>query len=95
MANVGPVQSRIATITDNEVALKIGADVDNGMQLDGILEKYGKTPEMKAEIKEIADKVEAALRAGTPLKEVLDMHFDNEEIKGHVHKHVAAVRAAR
>jgi hypothetical protein len=92
---MGKVHEKIKTITDNQMAHAIGLDVDGGMSFDQVLEKYAKTPEMKASIKETAGKVEAALRAGTPLKEVLDTHFDNEEIKGHVHKHVAHIRASK
>lgn len=94
-AKSGNVKNRIAQVTDNETALKIGEDVDNGADLHDIIEKYGTTPEMKAEIKEIAAQVEAALRKGKSIQTVLDYHFDHDEIKGHIHKQIGLVNAAR
>lgn len=92
---MGNVKERISEITDNKIALQVGEDVDKGMGFHEIVEKYGKTPEIIAEIKEIAAKIEASLKAGKPLKEVLDFHFDDEELKQHVHKHATRIRAER
>jgi len=92
---MGNVVNRISSITDHPTALKIGADVENGMQLSGILEKYGRTPKLKAEISEIAAKIESALRNGKPVNSVLDAYIEHEEVRSHLKKHVAEIHSKR
>ena len=87
---MGKVSEHIHTISGGHpVAVNIAKDVEDGKTFDEILHKYAKTPAMKHEIFYYKTQIEKALKAGVPLKEVLDTHFDNEEIKAEIHRRVA------
>jgi hypothetical protein len=92
---MGSVKEQIKQVTNNEMALAIGEDIDNGMGMHEIIDKYAKTEEMKARIKETAQSVENHLKQGKSLKEVLDHHFDHEGVKGEIHKHHARIKEER
>lgn len=89
---MGTLKNKLSEVTQNKIAHAIIEDVENGMQFHEVVDKYGKTPEIRAEIKEIGAKIEADLKTGKPLKDVLDFHFNDEELKGHITRHVGNSR---
>ena len=87
---MGKVSEHVNKISGGHpVAAKIAKDVEEGMTFDEILHKYAKTPAMKHEIFYYKTQIEKDLKAGIPLKQVLDKHFTNEEVKAEIHKRVA------
>ncbi|MFT5779022.1 MAG: hypothetical protein ACI837_001979 [Crocinitomicaceae bacterium] len=87
------VVDQIKKVTDNVTALAIGADVDNGMTLAEVIEKYGKTPEMKAEIADLAVKMEGHFANGGNLTEALGYHWAGDEVAGTIKENVAKITA--
>lgn len=87
---MGQVTENISKISGGHpVAVKIAKEIENGKSFDEILHKYAKTPAMKHEIFYYKTQIEKALKAGVPLKEVLDTHFTDENLKAEIHKRVA------
>lgn len=90
---MGRVTENIHKISEgNPVAVKIAKDIEDGKSFDEILHKYAKTPAMKHEIFYYKTQIEKALKAGVPLKEVLDTHFTDENLKADIHRRVGIHR---
>lgn len=84
---------KVETITSSPVAHRIAQDVESGMSFEEVLEKYATSPALKHEIFYYQAQIEKKLRAGVPLKEVLDAHFQDEAVKAQIHHHVKAHQA--
>lgn len=87
---MGKVSDHVHHISGgHHVAAKIAKDVEEGKTFDEILHKYAKTPAQKHEIFYYKTQIEKDLKAGIPLKQVLDKHFKDEDLKAEIHKRVA------